>query len=73
MTPGVRLTMLAGCLIVGETVGFVVARVASAWPWVAFAGMLLALAAWGWNIRHLMPLFAAQGAGIQKQNIRASA
>ena len=57
MTPGARLTVLAGCLIVGETVGFSTARVAGAWPWVAFAGMLLALVALGWNIRHLMPLF----------------
>ena len=57
MTPGARLTMLAGFLIAGEAAGFASARVAGAWPWAAVAGLLLALAAWGWRIRHLMPLF----------------
>ena len=57
MTPGVRLAILAGLLIAGESAGFAASCVAVAWPWFASTGILLAMIAYGWRIRHTLPFF----------------
>ncbi len=56
MISDVRLAALAALLIAGELAGFACAPVASAWPWAAAFTLLLALAAWGWSLRHMLPV-----------------
>ena len=74
MTPGVRLAILAGLLIAGEFTGFAASYIAVTWPWFASAGILLAMIAYGWSIRHALPFFVflyGFVAAMRTESIRA--
>ena len=57
MITDLRLAAFAALLIVGEAFGFACGPIAVAWPWVAAIAIVLALAAFGWEVHGTLPLF----------------
>lgn len=52
-----------GLLLAGIRLGFAVAPLASAWPWVAGVWVVAALTGWGWRVRLMVP-FLVLGFGF---------
>ena len=56
LAPKYKGVVLAAALLAGEYAGFLLVRLAPAWPWALGIWVWLVLVCWGWRLRGFVPL-----------------